>query len=285
MARRQGGKSALTHAGPDNTIPGWRHSILDGMKGADRPAAIDGPAVVRHCYGEVPTMTEADLSAASPGKGGSYWLTRLILLRLLGMVYAVAFLAAAKQILPLIGSHGLLPVDLFLDRVQAVLGSSSAGFVRLPSLFWFAHSDAVLETAAWIGLGLSCVVAAGYANAVLMAVLWALYMSFVHVGQDWYGYGWEIQLLETGFLAIFLCPLLDEQAVSETRAAAGDDLAVSLADFPHHAGFGAHQTPRRSLLARPDGPVLSLSNAAAPRPAELVVQLSAARDAEGRRAV
>jgi hypothetical protein len=36
-----------------------------------------------------------------------------------------------------------------------------------------------------------------------------LYMSFVHVGQDWYGYGWEIQLLETGFLGIFLCPLLD----------------------------------------------------------------------------
>jgi len=34
-------------------------------------------------------------------------------------------------------------------------------------------------------------------------------MSFVNIGQDWYGYGWEIQLLETGFLAIFLCPLLD----------------------------------------------------------------------------
>ena len=32
-------------------------------------------------------------------------------------------------------------------------------------------------------------------------------MSFVHVGQVWYGYGWETQLLETGFLAIFLCPL------------------------------------------------------------------------------
>jgi hypothetical protein len=50
---------------------------------------------------------------------------------------------------------------------------------------------------------------AGYANVILMAVLWMLYMSFVHVGQDWYGYGWEIQLLETGFLAIFLCPLFD----------------------------------------------------------------------------
>jgi hypothetical protein len=34
-------------------------------------------------------------------------------------------------------------------------------------------------------------------------------MSFVNIGQDWYGYGWEIQLLETGFLSIFLCPLID----------------------------------------------------------------------------
>ncbi len=141
--------------------------------------------------------------------GDSYWLARFAMLRLLGFVYAVAFLAAAKQILPLIGSHGLLPLDLFLSQVQTALGSPAAGFFRLPSLFWFAHSDASLHTAAWIGFGLSCVVVAGYANAILMTVLWVLYMSFVHVGQDWYGYGWEIQLLETGFLAIFLCPLLD----------------------------------------------------------------------------
>lgn len=139
----------------------------------------------------------------------SYWLTRFVILRLLGCIYAVAFLAAAKQILPLIGSHGLLPLDLFLDRVQSALGSTSAGFFRLPSLFWFVHSDAALQMAAWAGFVLSLVVVAGYANALVMAALWGLYMSFVHLGQEWYGYGWEIQLLETGFLAIFLCPLLD----------------------------------------------------------------------------
>src|SRR6202012_5303620 len=50
---------------------------------------------------------------------------------------------------------------------------------------------------------------AGYANAPMLAILWLLYMSFVNAGQEWYGYGWEIQLLETGFLAIFLCPLAD----------------------------------------------------------------------------
>jgi hypothetical protein len=58
------------------------------------------------------------------------------------------------------------------------------------------------------------VVACGYANALLLAVLWILYMSFVHVGQEWYSYGWEVQLLETGFLAIFLCPLLDGRPFS-----------------------------------------------------------------------
>jgi hypothetical protein len=136
-------------------------------------------------------------------------MTRFAILRLLGCVYAVAFLAAAKQILPLIGSHGLLPVDSFLAQVKNALGSTGDGFMRLPSLFWFVHSDTVLQVAAWAGFALSVVVVAGYANALVMAVLWGLYMSFVHVGQDWYGYGWEIQLLETGFLAIFLCPLLD----------------------------------------------------------------------------
>ena len=150
-----------------------------------------------------------DGTPSPPPTADSYWLTRFVMLRLLGCVYAVAFLAAAKQILPLIGSDGILPVDLYLGRVQQALGSPTAGFLRLPSVFWFGHSDTVLQLAAWAGFGLACVVAAGYANALVMAALWVLYMSFVHAGQDWYGYGWEIQLLETGFLAIFLCPLLD----------------------------------------------------------------------------
>ena len=139
----------------------------------------------------------------------TYWLTRFVLLRLLGIVYAVAFLTAANQILPLIGSDGLLPIGSFIDRARPYFGSPLAAFFRLPSIFWIDHSDAMLVGAAWLGFGLSCVVVAGFANSILLALLWALYMSFVHLGQDWYGYGWEVQLLETGFLAIFLCPLFD----------------------------------------------------------------------------
>jgi hypothetical protein len=139
----------------------------------------------------------------------TYWLTRFLILRLIGAIYAVAFIVAINQIIPLIGSNGLLPVGLYVDRVSHSLGSNTAGFIRLPSLFWFDHSDGFLLVTAWIGFLLSCFVLAGYANAIILTVLWFFYMSFVHLGQDWYGYGWEIQLLETGFLSIFLCPLLD----------------------------------------------------------------------------
>jgi hypothetical protein len=145
---------------------------------------------------------------ASEGRP-TYWLTRFVILRLLGVVYAIGFLIAANQILPLIGSDGLLPIGLFIDRIHSYVGSSFSGFLRLPSLFWWNHSDMALLVAAWTGFALSCVVVAGFANALLLAILWGLYMSFVHLGQDWYGYGWELQLLETGFLAIFLCPLVD----------------------------------------------------------------------------
>src|SRR5216117_2566151 len=149
--------------------------------------------------------------------GNSYWLTRFVILRLLGFVYAVAFLVAAQQLVPLIGGHGLTPANHFLESVQTQLGSRTASMLQVPTLFWFGISDKTLSIFSWIGFGLSLVILGGYANALLLGVLWAMYMSIVHVGQIWYGYGWEIQLLETGFLSIFLCPLIDGRPFPKCR--------------------------------------------------------------------
>src|SRR6476659_7642621 len=74
----------------------------------------------------------------------TYWLTRFMILRLLGIVYAIAFLVAINQIVPLMGSDGLLPVGNYLNFVSRALGSDTAGFMRLPSLFWLWHSDSAL---------------------------------------------------------------------------------------------------------------------------------------------
>ena len=46
----------------------------------------------------------------------------------------------------------------------------------------------------------------GAANSVIMGLLWILYHTLVNVGQIWFSFGWESQLLETGFLAIWIVP-------------------------------------------------------------------------------
>ncbi len=138
-----------------------------------------------------------------------YALLRVALLRGIGFIYAVAFAILVFQQEPLIGAQGLLPAADFLDWVRGALGSRAQGFLRLPSLFWLSASDATLSAAALLGLCLSLLVLAGLANAPLLLALWALYLSFVHVGQIFYGYGWESLLCEAGFLAIFLAPPLD----------------------------------------------------------------------------
>ena len=50
-----------------------------------------------------------------------------------------------------------------------------------------------------------------------MLLLWGIQLSFVSVGQTWFAFGWEIQLLETGMLGVFLCPLLDGRPFPATR--------------------------------------------------------------------
>src|SRR5215213_3186646 len=87
--------------------------------------------------------------------GNSYWLTRFVILRLLGFVYAIAFLVAANQLVPLIGEHGLTPAMHFLNEIQDQLGSRSAGMLRVPTLFWFGISDDALSIFSWVGFALS----------------------------------------------------------------------------------------------------------------------------------
>jgi len=148
-----------------------------------------------------------------PGSAG-HFIGRFVVLRLLGLVYLMAFLTLVNQGPGLIGAHGLLPATRYLDAIAAELGGRGAAFVQLPSLFWLGASDAAIAAAGWTGVVLSLLVLAGYANALILGVLCALQISVLVIGQDFYGFGWETQLAETGFLCIFLCPLVDGRPFS-----------------------------------------------------------------------
>ncbi|MCM2389558.1 lipase maturation factor family protein [Streptomyces albipurpureus] len=133
---------------------------------------------------------------------GDYWWSRLVFQRVLAAVYLVAFLTAARQFRALIGERGMLPAGAHIRDTS---------WRDAPSLFRLRFSDRLFALCAWTGVALSAALVAGAADrlplAVAMAwwaVLWALYLSIVNVGQTWYGFGWESLLLETGFLAVFL---------------------------------------------------------------------------------
>jgi hypothetical protein len=139
--------------------------------------------------------------------GSSFLLVRTLVLRLLGLVYFVAFVSAMRQAPALIGAHGLLPARAWLDLVQRSSGSKLAAVVQLPSLFWIDASDGTIVALCGLGALLALAVMAGVTNAGVMLVLWLLQLSLHAVGQVFWGYGWEIQLLETGMLAALLCPM------------------------------------------------------------------------------
>ncbi|MEK9727292.1 MAG: lipase maturation factor family protein [Candidatus Margulisiibacteriota bacterium] len=138
-----------------------------------------------------------------------FWLTRFIFLRALGLIYLVAFLGVLFQFKGLFGRQGLLPAHLFLERVTATYGSGIKAFWSLPTVFLINISDHFMAILAFLGVILSTAVLFGLSNGVSLFVLWVIYLSFVHVGQVFYGFGWESLLLETGFLAIFLYPFFN----------------------------------------------------------------------------
>jgi hypothetical protein len=131
-----------------------------------------------------------------------HWLGRLLFQRGLAVLYLVAFLGVACQFRGLIGAHGLLPAPRFLASVR---------FRQAPGIFHLHYSDRFFAAVAWTGVALAAALAGGAGDRVplwaamsMWAVLWALYLSVVNVGQTWFAFMWESLLLEAGFLAIFL---------------------------------------------------------------------------------
>ncbi|XP_046574863.1 LOW QUALITY PROTEIN: lipase maturation factor 1-like [Haliotis rubra] len=144
---------------------------------------------------------------------GTFWLTRIVILRSFGFVYFVAFLVALNQNKQLIGKNGLLPANQYLNDIKKKTGGISwDAFNTCPSVIWFfnynTHLDQILDVLAYTGLALSLfLVIRGAANWFIMLTLWMIYHSIANVGQKWYSFGWENQMLETAFLTVFLCPV------------------------------------------------------------------------------
>ena len=150
--------------------------------------------------------------------------------------------------------------------------------------------DGIALTGAFLAI---LVMIRGAANMVMMAMMWMLYMSIVNVGQTWFSFGWESQLLETGFLAIWAVPILSlsryliftlyfiyslsffpklslfKVPIPSTLAKPGC-LGKPLADIPNHDRSRLDQDEGRPVLERPHLHELLLPDPAQPKPPRLL---------------
>ena len=131
-----------------------------------------------------------------------YSLVCSLFLRVLGVIYLIAFISFGVQINGLIGSEGILPAGDFLERVHQSLGFDSYRLV--PTLFWISSSNAALTAVVAAGGVFSMLLILGFMQRIWLAPLFILYLSLVSAGQVFMAFQWDSLLLEVGFLAIFL---------------------------------------------------------------------------------
>jgi len=142
----------------------------------------------------------------SPVSQPSFYLSRWLFLRLLGLVYLIAFLSLWSQVHGLIGSRGILPVSVFLDTMHHHFGNDA--YWRLPTLCWIDTSDRTLTMLCAAGTACSLFLLVGLAPTPSLVALWMIYLSLSIAGQTFFQFQWDTLLLETGFFAIFYSPLL-----------------------------------------------------------------------------
>jgi hypothetical protein len=122
-------------------------------------------------------------------------------LRLLGLVYFVAFVSFGIQAQGLIGAHGILPFEEYLKAVRAILHAPA--YWNIPTLLWLLPNDAAMRALWLTGCLWSLIAVFGRWQRPAIAVCLVLWLSLCSVGQDFYSFQWDILLSEAGFLAIF----------------------------------------------------------------------------------
>ena len=131
----------------------------------------------------------------------SYQLVSALFLRLLGVIYLIAFASLSVQIEGLIGSTGILPIA---EELAFQASSGIANYFRPLTLFWINASDEALLGATVAGSIFSILIILNRFQLISLIAAFVLYLSLHQVSQPFLNFQWDGLLLETGLLAIFL---------------------------------------------------------------------------------
>ncbi len=130
-----------------------------------------------------------------------YQLTGRLFVRLLAIIYFIAFASLYGQISGLVGPDGILPFERVLQHAYQRDGWWA--WLKLPTVFWLNSSDISLQLVTIVGAAFSLILLFGRLEQLAAIVLFVLYLSLFHAGQIFLSFQWDSLLLEAGFLAIF----------------------------------------------------------------------------------
>jgi predicted DCC family thiol-disulfide oxidoreductase YuxK len=148
----------------------------------------------------------------------TYFVSRRIFLRAVGLTYLIAFVSLWVQVDGLVGERGILPVREFLPAMKAEYGMRA--IFALPTICWVNSSNMALHVLCGAGVIASAALMAGVVPLIALILCFCSYLSLTIAGQTFLSFQWDILLLETGFLAIFLAPL-------QWRMGRGRNIAIS----------------------------------------------------------
>src|SRR5437879_7787250 len=176
----------------------WSYDHVPGF------AAISETAYKFIAHNRSPGSTVTRLLWGNDVRPPTYFWARRWFLRMLGLIYLIAFVSLWVQVDGLVGSNGMSPVSQFLPAVRQQVGSDA--YFLLPTLCWFDSSNTFLHFLCGGGVVLSLLLIFVVAPAVSLALLFIFYLSLTIGGQVFFNFQWDVLLLEAGFLSIFLAP-------------------------------------------------------------------------------
>lgn len=148
-------------------------------------------------------------------------ILRNLLMRLISLIYLIAFISTNSQISSLFGDYGISPVKNLTENIKEfkqttflTYPSITISFFNLFNSFFqfsnYSNQEASLYLLCYLGILVSLLnftkLTNIFYNSLGFFILFMIQLNFYLVGQDFFGSNFDFLLLEIGFLMIFLAP-------------------------------------------------------------------------------
>lgn len=124
-----------------------------------------------------------------------------VFVRLMGLLWLFVIWDAGRQWGALCGTEGLSPAAEFADTARSVY--SQWAFFRFPSLLWISQSDFFAFSVLGLGAFGALLALSDRLATLGLSICYAVWLSLVNFGGDFFSHQGDTFLLELGFLAIF----------------------------------------------------------------------------------